>query len=147
MPCSNCEMVASRPTDVGYRHMQTTRLHYAADALVTARTIYRQLAPTDPAVPRLYAGHVLAQDDDHGRLAGLVVQADAISWRCLDALEVLARRGQQAHRRDDRHPPGVTPLTCPLCAAVFALDVFLVDGLRRRRAACPDPACSDPADA
>lgn len=122
------------------RHTQTTRLHHAADALVAARELYRgQVAPSDDAVPRLFAGHVLALDDEFGTGSGLVVQGDSVSWRSIAALEVLARRGQEAHRREDRHPPGVTSLTCPLCAAVFALDVFLVDGLRRRRTGPAEP--------
>jgi hypothetical protein len=62
------------------------------------------------------------------------VEGDSISWRSIDALELLARRGQRAHHQQDRHQPGVTPLTCPLCAAIFGLDVSLVDGLRLLRA-------------
>jgi hypothetical protein len=117
-------------------HTQTLRLRNAADALLDAREEYRgRISPTDAHVPRLYVGHILAEDDLYGTACGLVVQGDQVSWRSLDALEVLARRGQLAHHRDDPHPPGVTPLTCPLCAAIFALDVHLVDGLAVHRAA------------
>jgi hypothetical protein len=121
-------------------HTQTLRLGTAADALLAAREQYRgQLTPTDAALPGLYASHILAEDDRHGAAVGLVVQGDSVSWSSLDALELLARHGQQAHRADPGHPSGITPLTCPLCAAIFALDVFLVDGLRAHRADRPEP--------
>lgn len=115
-------------------HTQTLRVRNAGDALVSARDRFRAtVAPDDAAIPTLWAAAVLAEDDRFGTASGLVVQGDGIGWRALTALEILARRGVHAHRQQDRHAPGVTPLTCPLCAAVFALDVRLVDGLRSYR--------------
>lgn len=108
------------------------RIRTAADALVAARAELRgQLAAADTAMPVLYASRIVADDDRFGAECGFVVQGDAVSWTSLVALQSLARRGIEAHRREDEHRFGVTPLTCPLCAAVFALDVHLVDGLRR----------------
>jgi hypothetical protein len=53
------------------------RLHNAAEALLAAREQYRgQIAPADSAVPGLYAGIILAEDDRHGTACGLVVQGD-----------------------------------------------------------------------
>lgn len=128
-------MQPSRPhRSSAHLHTQNLRIRNAADALLAAREQYRgQIAPTDSSVPDLYASRVLAEDDRHGTACGLVVQGDAIAWRSIDALELLARRGQRAHHQDDRHPPGVTPLICPLCAAIFALDVYLVDALAAYR--------------
>jgi hypothetical protein len=111
------------------------RLRNAAEALLAARDEYRgRIAPSDDAVPGLYASYILAEDDRYGSACGLVVQGDSISWCSLDALELLARRGQLAHRQEDRHRPGITPLTCPLCVAIFALDAYLVDGIAIHRA-------------
>ena len=113
---------------------QSMRIRSAADALVAARTGLRgRVAGGDAAIPVLYASRIVADDDRFGAQCGYVVQGDAVSWVSLLALDTLAQRGVEAHRRADEHPFGVTPLTCPLCAAVFALDVRLVDGLRRLR--------------
>jgi hypothetical protein len=115
-------------------HTQTLRLHNAADALVAAREEFRyRVAPVDAALPGLYVSRILADDDHHGAGLGLVVQGDATSWRSLDALEVLARYGQLAHHDAGPHTAGITPLTCPLCLAIFALDVNFVDGLAAHR--------------
>ncbi|HET6878163.1 MAG TPA: hypothetical protein VFH38_11585 [Jatrophihabitans sp.] len=112
------------------------RLRNAADALRRAeRELEGRLAPGDRSVPGLLAARVLESDDRYGRASGLVVQGDALEWTGLVALEQLARRGRLAHQREEPHPAGVTPLTCPVCAAVFALGVHLVDGLRNRGAA------------
>jgi hypothetical protein len=117
------------------------RLRNAADALLAARDEYcGRIAPSDDAVPGLYASYLLAEDDRYGSACGLIVQGDSISWRGIDALELLARRGQIAHHQDDRHPAGVTPLTCPLCVAIFALDSYLVDGVAVHRAERPNTA-------
>jgi hypothetical protein len=110
------------------------RIRCAADALVSARAGLRgQVTRDDAVVPVLYASDLVAADDRFGAQCGYVVQGDAVTWTSLAALDTLARRGIEAHRRDDDHPVGVTPLTCALCAAVFALDVRLEDGLRRMR--------------
>ena len=118
----------------GHLHSQTLRIHNAADALVAAREELRgRIAPCDSALPGLYVSRILAADDRHGAGLGLVVQGDAVSWGSLDALEVLARYGQLAHHDAGPHTAGVTPLTCRLCLAIFALDVNLVDGLAAHR--------------
>jgi hypothetical protein len=125
--------LSSEPYERGHPN-QSMRIRSAADALVAARTELRgQVRGSDAAMPVLYASRIVADDDRFGARCGYVVQGDAVSWSSLVALDTLAQRGVEAHRRDDEHPFGVTPLTCALCAAVFALDVRLVDGLRRLR--------------
>lgn len=110
------------------------RLRNAADALVRARREFRgRLRPDDRSWPGLLAARVLEADDRYGTASGLVVQGDAIEWAALTALDQLARHGRLAHQREGPHPPGVSPLSCPMCAAVFALGVHLVDGLHRRQ--------------
>ena len=110
------------------------RLRNAADALLRARRELRErLKPDDRSLPGLLAARVLEADDRYGTSSGLVVQGDAIEWAALAGLEQLARHGLLAHQREGPHPPGISPLSCPMCAAVFALDVHLVDGLRGRR--------------
>jgi hypothetical protein len=129
---------AKRPG--GHLRSQTLRIHHAADALLAARDELRgRVAPGDAALPGLYVARILAADDRHGAGLGLVVQGDAVSWGSLDALEVLVRYGQLAHHEAGPHTAGVTPLTCRLCQAIFALDVSFVDGLAAHRAEPPFP--------
>ena len=110
------------------------RLRNAADALLRARREFRgRLAADDRSLPGLLAARLLEADDRYGTASGLVVQGDAIEWKALAALDQLARHGRLAHQREGPHPPGVTPLTCPVCAAVFARGVHLVDGLESWR--------------
>lgn len=65
----------------------------------------------------LYASRALAADDDHGRVHGLVVQADALLWPELADLAWLAEPGLDAGRHGGT---GTWHPRCRECRAAVA---------------------------
>ena len=72
---------------------------------------------TDDVLASAFASRALAADDDHGRAAGVVVQADGLRWDELDAFADMA-----GPLLDTDHHAGLGNWhpRCPMCVAIGA---------------------------
>jgi hypothetical protein len=101
------------------REPDVRRLAVATRAVLAEFDRLRELVGHRPEIlAHLYAGGAVRADDDHGRAAGLVIQADELRWSELDELVRLADAQLQPgeHAGLDTWHPG-----CPDCQAVLAI--------------------------
>ncbi|MGI8668207.1 MAG: hypothetical protein ACR2N4_19620 [Jatrophihabitans sp.] len=81
------------------RTLSPVRGQAAAAALLAVREELRdRISPNHPLAPRLYAGRIVENDDEHGGRAGLVVQGDGLRWQTIDGLLNMALYGMLMHR-------------------------------------------------
>jgi hypothetical protein len=101
------------------REPDVRRLAAATRAVLAEFDRLRELVGHRPEIlAHLYAGGAVRADDDHGRSAGLVIQADELRWSELDELVRLADAQLQPgqHAGLDTWHPG-----CSDCQAVLAI--------------------------
>jgi hypothetical protein len=101
------------------REPDARRLAAAARALLAEFDRLRELVGHRPEIlAHLYAGSAVRADDDHGRSAGLVIQADELRWSELEELVRLA----EAQLEPGQHAGlGTWHPGCPDCQAVLAV--------------------------
>lgn len=112
--------VGERPEFVPIvREPDVRRLAAAAQAVLAEFDRLRELVGHRPEIlAHLYAGTAVRADDDHGRSAGLVVQADELRWSELEELVRLA----EAQLEPGQHAGlGTWHPGCPDCQAVLAV--------------------------
>lgn len=107
------------PYDRIVREPDLRRLAAATRAVLREFDRLRELIGHRPEIlAHLYAGNAVRADDDHGRAAGLVVQADVLRWSELDQLVRLA----ESQVDTDQHAGvGTWHPGCPDCQAVLAI--------------------------
>lgn len=124
--------------------MGSGRVAAAAAAVLAEVERVRGLVGDRPELlAHLYGSAAVRADDEWGRSAGLVVQADELRWAELEQLLRLASAGVDA----GRHPGGLAGHAgCRHCAAAAALAGVRgrVPGQHQPGPAGPGEACSSP---
>jgi hypothetical protein len=113
------------------------RLAAAEAVLAEFERLCRLVGDRPELLAHLYAGAAVRADDERGRDAGMVVQADELRWTELQQLLRLAQIEAQIRAEAGGHAVGAHP-GCPDCAAITA-----VTRIRSRATAAAHPPPPD----